>query len=67
MKPRLTPVPPAALQVRPPPLFAVHHVACALQVAIARARADQASADLRAREARERERALRYLIGRAGA
>lgn len=55
--PRLS-VAPSALQVRPVPLFAVTHVANALQLAQGRARAAQASADLREREKRERERAL---------
>lgn len=63
--PHLSPVVPAAVRVLRPPLFAVRHCEAALQRARGRVQADQASADLRKREAFERERALRNLIGRA--
>ena len=64
MKPHLA-VLTAALRVLAPPLFAVRHVEALIQVARGRARAAQASRTLADRAAADKDRALRYLTGRA--
>ena len=55
----------AALRVLTPPLFAIRHCEAALQRAQGLAQADRASDALKDRYARDRERALRFLVGKA--